>query len=1453
MENARLLHFVCAPLPLSTAIKPMGTDQRAFDRLFRAISAMLQNLADSYIDYLCSVGYIVARRYERARPWKEALAGLGYSSDSISLFTDSVLGESQHDSYPHSARSEAALATLPSIQVPGAYLFANTERSNLVTDVEVSPEMLSIRMHALNRFTSEWRSTVPGYVKSAVMPQSIKKFTFELAKFKKLLHIKSFVYDFQLRYVACILKRIHPEPSRFSGDGDGNGDGVGSGSHNLQEQFTIYSSDSELDDTGDSSSSDETSNLEADGSGLFAEAVSPAGTAEGRRNRRLRKRTIAQALCVHIDLTIFLRALSQQRYYSTRFSSRRLVRTQFPIMHREMYEYFLDHSERYHFYREGCRPPSSEEEQYGHGRTIPVPDLCSVKALHSGCYRLYEGVLPDSMQTQHDGDDGRSFLRSFSDPDGYGWPPRPPPSQTGERFPLHLSEAYGTSSRPISIRSNAQKIPGSAVASSAPEPAWKQPQHRSATDDSPHGRSQAYPSAGSGHDGGGNPILRANSGGYSGANVASRRVRADAGKHASSSYAPGPQLSDALSGGKGSAGSVRGAGQRVPSTGRGYGAAPLTAGQYVSVLASERPGVPPLVPSPLGAGGAASHGGRGGQQQRRDSGGGRRDSSTARMLDFAVSEYSACKIHLLSNDTAVRVSLMALTPDCDMCRAENSAEAQRRRERLHSHDQQPQHSQPDTAAEDAHKHRRRHRRRRKHAGGVDDERGRRHRHARAIDDMGALFGAQRARDGRGHGRSQHPYHATMGAGTGIVGRAEHQRSHGQACDERRWSDAGAPLRRWMASLDSDDIADPQADGLEPGVAEHAEAMAQISYYLIIDMDPQTTAGLNSLKTDDQHSRNGSLGPGDGDEHDDSAKTTGTRRCAACRTLAQTGRHCGVHRALRAAQVDMRDWESKGEVWAAEPTMLMDNSTIDPDAYDREDADVLRWVKRTAKRIIRHTAADYHRDFNWYRAYQHLQMADLPTGLAPRDVAALLGFVARQSSIDVGDADQRVLRLLRMEIPALRIIESLQLRMRHLFLESTLLMNTLQSDPRPGSSSSDSSGRQRGGGAVRRPVVIAGSVHATPPATPTVDASFGPSRQSTIEQPVGAAAARERLPSDDILLDPVGSHARLDSVGTHVLPRHPSCPVATVDVHGRVMHERSSANIDAVLRLLAPLNSRFSRRALLDPAFQKALSRYLRLDIADSPWMCHLHRFPVSVPAYNWSFQDPPLPSEVPPPGSTDDVRQFGVSRRDAAASVGMGQSVNRRVLQVQGTSTYSVSSAGSCRNRDLRSRPGASIASIGVDSATSSHQQHVASPAISIPDASTRPSLPGPTHRGSTRPSELRWETSIGERSTGSVCDFADGFESPLVECQPGTLLVVDPDNSQFVARLLVLNPFAQHGILELLFERAENGNVRLSQIRAVSRSRRRDGLYEYERKHINMVLSTISAVVWDVMTQSEE
>ncbi|KAJ2138508.1 hypothetical protein IW136_003107 [Coemansia sp. RSA 678] len=194
----------------------------------------------------------------------------------------------------------------------------------------------------------------------------------------------------------------------------------------------------------------------------------------------------------------------------------------------------------------------------------------------------------------------------------------------------------------------------------------------------------------------------------------------------------------------------------------------------------------------------------------------------------------------------------------------------------------------------------------------------------------------------------------------------------------------------------------------------------------------------------------------------------------------------------------------------------------------------------------------------------------------------------------------------------------------------------------------------------------------------------------------------------------------------------------------------------------------------------------------------------------------------------------------------LAQPVDQRVRQVQGSARRGGSSIGSIRQR--RNRTGASIVSLGMTSVPSSSQ----SPAIAIPDAApvgtSGPALSFATH--CTSDADI-----LDSSNVGSTAHANDRFARPLVESQPGTLLVVDPAGSDnMVARLLVLNPFTYHGMLELLFERSmDDGSVKLSQIHAVARCRRRDGLYEYERKHINMVMSTISAVVWDVVTEAAD
>ncbi|KAJ2745233.1 hypothetical protein GGI20_002334 [Coemansia sp. BCRC 34301] len=1424
VENARLLHFVCAPLPISSAIRPATADLRGFKRLFRVVSAMLQNLADSYIDYLCSTGYIVARRFEKVLPWREALAGLGYEPEKILYFTQAMLGQPRRRRSSSQNLPSSAEATLPGIQTPCAYLIANTDRTNLVTQVEVCPQMLSIHMHALSRSTPEWRSAVPGYVKSSVKAQSIQYFTFELSKFKKLLHVKSFVYDFQLRYVASLLKPLEPalpSPTR------------------KHHPAAVYSSDSGTDEFGSAESSDDSD---------IADHGRPPGA---NRNGGFRG-TVAQLLQVHVDLMPFFAELDEQRYFSTRFSSRRLVRTRLPMAHREVYEYFLSHSERYHFYTDGCRPVTTRPAQSPGDKKVLISSVCSDLATHAGCYRLYEGAIADGPHSQYPGFfEGTEMI---SEPGSMLWPP---------------------------VGSRHEVLPkGAKVASSAPEPVSKlaHPDSIPAADaprNGQHGHHQlmVFNSKGRGahlYTSNARPLIHGHGSEQHAHGVGS------SGRQPSASYAPVSQWRNNAANATGI--KLGGSNQQPPPP------SSLRVGSIKSQASK------------------AAHANHSSRAESRVG----QASFKAKSLEFALDEYSACKIHLSSNDTFVRVSLMALAPDCDCCRAETSLEAQKSKERQLSHANR-QAGEADCSNQGDQRRRHHHHHRHRHQSKRDGQKGdpaepteslhrRHHRRKvrgnamRPIDDINSLFGSPRGKSMRG---TKEPYPcgqplaatalATNIGGARASARAERPRHRYDG--SRSGTDRQAPLQRWMASLASDSITDAQADGLQaPAHPSHGDA-AQLSFYLVIDMDPLTTIGLNNLQADEAHSRNGSSAPVHasvgrvGDLGAEDVGLPGGRQCQGCQSLslkAGKPKVCGIHKVLGTVQIDMRDWENKGDVWSKQPTMVMEVSEIDPDEYDKEDPDIVAWIQETARRVIKHAMVDYHRDFNWYLIYQRLRVADIPRGLVPTDISDLVAFIGRRSWIDVGSIDDAVQQLLELNVSAWRIIKALQLRLRRLYLEPALLMASLHAAmtqaaaPHPTAVLQsappvfDYQKRPSFGRKSRTNAYCLGTLsHANLGGAAATqqggelavdtDTSLALSRTST-RDPQLPALSQVGVSDDSPAVVAAGSQAFYQY------------PTAAIDAQGQVLYGQSSSNIDDVLRLLLPVSSHMSYKILLDPSFQKTFGRLVQLSVADCPWLCRKHDRLIEVSAYNWTT------GSATADGYDEDGAAAAISGEDDNVSgshqrhVRDGSSIpvhlaSRRVQHTQESRVASAAGgAGSSGHHQARSYRGhrvggASIASLATaDSAASSFRAHLA-PAPAGGGGSAEPTQLSHSLSAHRMLESLQHSTSAGDlfASPASAMPVADIFSHARVESLPGSLLVVDPEDKEHAARLLLLNPFSHHGLLELLFVRsADGGEVRLNRIRAVARQRQREDLHEFERKHINLALSTISAVVWDLATGEE-
>ncbi|KAJ1938881.1 hypothetical protein EC988_007459, partial [Linderina pennispora] len=389
-----------------------------------------------------------------------------------------------------------------------------------------------------------------------------------------------------------------------------------------------------------------------------------------------------QSLHVHVDLMRFFNALAQQRYYSTRFSSRRLVRTQFAVTHRDVFEYFLDHSERYHYYTAGTRPlidcHNSQPED--------VDSQDNNASLFAGCYRLYEGVQAQLQESQ------------------YGNALGDPLQMSGH---MGLSPQFGSSlglgSRPLSSlhHQHLGVAKGVNIAASAPEPAFYIPRRPKKSADLPHA--------------GGTPTTHHRRGSSIMSLHNDERQPAEQRRAVpplAASYAVGSQYLEHM--GKAH-----------------YG--PKHHQSHLSVQFSSNPTVPPPSPKPPQSSLAlttsiapSTHG-----LHTPDA-----NSIAAKSLDFTLHEYADSKVHLRQNDSFVRVALMAMTPDCDCCRKESEAAAQQSKERQRK-------SQVDLGAlatkshhRHHHHHHHRHKKHRhhKHAAGDGEKKERRRRRTEKAGD-----------------------------------------------------------------------------------------------------------------------------------------------------------------------------------------------------------------------------------------------------------------------------------------------------------------------------------------------------------------------------------------------------------------------------------------------------------------------------------------------------------------------------------------------------------------------------------------------------------------------------------------------------------------------------------------------------------------------------------------------
>ncbi|PVU86142.1 hypothetical protein BB559_006641, partial [Furculomyces boomerangus] len=127
----------------------------------------------------------------------------------LGYFSSESQGRNIKNSKNRKTSGESLLDYIGPLVAYSSFLAVTTSRSFLVVSMEVNPDSILLKMSTIMRHLSKYSTSIPGYTKSHVAKNSLKQYTFELSKIKKLLHTKSFSYDIQLRIITELLKPSH--------------------------------------------------------------------------------------------------------------------------------------------------------------------------------------------------------------------------------------------------------------------------------------------------------------------------------------------------------------------------------------------------------------------------------------------------------------------------------------------------------------------------------------------------------------------------------------------------------------------------------------------------------------------------------------------------------------------------------------------------------------------------------------------------------------------------------------------------------------------------------------------------------------------------------------------------------------------------------------------------------------------------------------------------------------------------------------------------------------------------------------------------------------------------------------------------------------------------------------------------------------------------------------------
>ncbi|CAG8506046.1 8847_t:CDS:10 [Ambispora leptoticha] len=129
--------------------------------------------------------------------------------------SDSSLVDDGNKGFP-SFTSKFLISENTTIDCPAIFLLKALQGGSIMCEVRIQGGFVCVTLYTLNRGYGRSRVAAPGFDIIEGDRNSLKIFTEECGRFKKLIHVNSFVYDFHLNYIKYILESQKNVSAPFS-------------------------------------------------------------------------------------------------------------------------------------------------------------------------------------------------------------------------------------------------------------------------------------------------------------------------------------------------------------------------------------------------------------------------------------------------------------------------------------------------------------------------------------------------------------------------------------------------------------------------------------------------------------------------------------------------------------------------------------------------------------------------------------------------------------------------------------------------------------------------------------------------------------------------------------------------------------------------------------------------------------------------------------------------------------------------------------------------------------------------------------------------------------------------------------------------------------------------------------------------------------------------------------